>query len=294
MTEKPENQSGATDAAARPATGRSAGSPYDSPTEEIAVGRTTVPRTDEDLSIDATSQLPTYRPNLGKPVEQPAYVPTPMEMEDDGPPQKYAFEPEHTVPPAATAGTGARAGARKRARAIEDDTKGRGTLDLGLLILRLTVGGIFLFHALQKLTGWWNGPGLDGVEKGLSSGGWDQPKLMSILLTVGELGGSILLILGLATPLAAGAVLAIIIDAWLVKQAGTPGLQFSGDQGVELETLLLGASAGLILTGPGRIALDGRRGWATRPAAGSLLVLVAAIIAAACTWVFLHGGNPFI
>ncbi|MGO3328199.1 DoxX family membrane protein, partial [Gordonia sp. (in: high G+C Gram-positive bacteria)] len=38
----------------------------------------------------------------------------------------------------------------------------RGTVDLGLLILRLALGAVFVLHGLQKLTGWMNGPGPDG------------------------------------------------------------------------------------------------------------------------------------
>ena len=34
---------------------------------------------------------------------------------------------------------------------------------LGTLLLRLTVGGLFVGHGLQKLTGAFDGPGLDGV-----------------------------------------------------------------------------------------------------------------------------------
>ncbi|MEV0946203.1 DoxX family protein [Rhodococcus sp. NPDC049939] len=171
---------------------------------------------------------------------------------------------------------------------------GRGTLDLGLLVLRLAVGGTILVHGLQKLTGMWNGPGLGGFEEMLANGGFQQAKLLSVLGAVGEVVGGALLIVGLLTPLAAASVLAVMINAWAFRQIGQPGLEYFAPAGTEYETLL-GVCAGvIILTGPGRISLDGRRGWATRPFIGSLAALILGIAAGVCVWIFLNGANPLI
>lgn len=198
----------------------------------------------------------------------------------------YAYA---SIPPAANT-PGERSVAARR-RAVENR---RGTLDLGLLVLRLVVGAIFLYHGLQKLTGWFHGPGLDGTRDMMAEGGWDHPTLSTILLVVGEVGGGALLILGLATPLAAGAVLAVILDAWAWKQGMLPGFQFNSSvpTGVELDTILAGTAVAIILTGPGRLSLDRGRGWATRPFIGSFTALLLAVVAAALTFWYLHGGNP--
>ncbi|WP_255450066.1 DoxX family protein [Skermania sp. ID1734] len=270
-------------------TGRDASSPFDEPTEQLSrpVAGRTIPETDDDLNPVPTEQLPVYRPREGE-VPRPPSQPT----------EAYtAYTPPPTaVPPARveTVRTDTAPQVPAYSKRDLDPGLGRGTLDLGLLILRITVGGLFLFHGLQKLTGWWGGPGLDKMPDMVEHLGWKQPQISSVLLMVGEIGGGALLILGLATPLAAGAVLAVIIDAWLVRQAAAPGLQFTAPGGVEYETMLVAASASLILTGPGRIAVDGGRGWATRPYVGSFVVLLIAIAAAACMWIFMHGGNPFI
>jgi len=42
----------------------------------------------------------------------------------------------------------------------------------------------------------------------------------------------------------------------------------------------------ITLTGPGRIAIDGRRGWATRPFLGSFVVLLLGVAAGVCLWIF--------
>lgn len=171
----------------------------------------------------------------------------------------------------------------------------RGTLDLGLFILRLVVGGTFLYHGLQKLTGWFGGMGLDGTKQMVEQSGWKHPSIAAALVTAGEVGGGALLILGLATPLAAGAVLAVMLDAWMFKQGLAPDFQYDQGKGaVELDTILAGAAIAIIFTGPGRWALDRGRSWAVRPGAGSVVVVILAFAAAIFTYWYLHGGNPLV
>ncbi|MFG1795628.1 DoxX family protein [Nocardia sp. NPDC049149] len=245
-------------------TGRGVSSPFDSPTEQFPRLSKDVPRTDDELGLDPGPDVP----SVG------ADTPT------------YAYA---SIPPAANAPSDT---GRLRRRNGESR---RGTLDLGLFLLRLIVGGTFVYHGLQKLTGWFHGPGLDGTRDMMDNGGWDHPTLSAILVTVGELGGGALLVLGLATPLAAGAILAVILDAWAWKQGMIPGFQYNAGvkSGVELESILAGAAAVIILTGPGRLAFDRNRGWATRPFAGSFVVLLLAVAAAVGAYWYLHGGNPF-
>jgi putative oxidoreductase len=191
--------------------------------------------------------------------------------------------PFASIPPAPPPST-------ERRRTHRRPETGRGTTDFGLLGLRLVVGLTFLYYGLQKLAGWFNGPGLDGTQHFLEHGGWKHVGLSAALLTVSEVGGGALIVLGLATPLAAGAVLASITDAWLWKLSMRSGVAYAP---VELESILAGLSAALILTGPGRWSFDRNRGWATRPFIGSIAALVLALAAAAGGWIYLHGGNPF-
>ncbi|MFI9509877.1 DoxX family protein [Nocardia sp. NPDC052566] len=278
MTEKPNDTPAARPSPAGPTpamgeqtavstTGRGVTSPFDSPTETIPLTKD-VPRTDEELGLDPL--IPTVGESKAA---DTATIPT------------YAYA---SIPPAANQPGDT---ARLRRRNAENR---RGTLDLGLFLLRLIVGGTFIYHGLQKLTGWFHGPGLDGTRDMMDNGGWDHSTLATIMVTVGELGGGTLIVLGLATPLAAGAVLAVILDAWAWKQGMTPGFQYKAGvpTGVELESILAGTAAVLILTGPGRWSFDRNRGWSTRPFIGSFTALVLAIAAAVVTWWLLHGGNP--
>lgn len=259
--------------------GRPAGSPYDAPTGEFpsvktAIG-TDVPRTDDELGLEPDVPAATADSSS-------AQARTEKLTREDPPAATYSFA---TIPPA----TSTRADGAARLRRPRADTR-RGTQDLGLLGLRLVLGLTFLYHGLQKLAGWFHGPGLGGTRDMLTHGGWKHVELSASMLTVSEVGGGILIILGLATPLAAGAVLASITDAWLWKEGMAPGFQYKT---VELESILAGLAAVLILTGPGRLSFDRNRGWATRPMFGSFAVLVLALIAAAASWLYLHGGNPF-
>lgn len=251
--------------------GRPVTSPYDSPTTQMPKPdlHKDIPRTDEDLGLDPGDEVPT------------AGTAQAAGGGDDG----YGYA---SIPPAAAASAGT---VRLQRRNREPR---RGTLDLGLFVLRLVVGYTFIYHGLQKLTGWFHGPGLDGTKQMMETGGWDYPSLSTALVIAGELGGGILLVLGLATPLAAGAVLATILTAWMWKQGMIAGFQYNAGTptGVELDTILAGASLAIILAGPGRWSFDRARGWATRPAYGSFTVVLLAIAAAIASYIFLHGGNP--
>lgn len=179
----------------------------------------------------------------------------------------------------------------------------RGTLDLGLLILRLVVGATFTVHGLQKLTGWFNGPGPDGFADYLAnhpnpSIGFrgDVTTILSLVAGVSETAGGILLILGLLTPIAGAAVLGTIAIATTYKVTLAGGLWFfaadGGGNGIELEVLLAAAAAALILTGPGTYSVDRRWGWSRRPAWGSAACVVVAIGAAVAIWILFNGTDP--
>ncbi|MFW0786741.1 DoxX family protein [Gordonia sp. CPCC 206044] len=185
--------------------------------------------------------------------------------------------------------------AQKRAR--------RGTLDLGLLLLRVAVGVIALAHGTQKLFGWWNGPGLSGFEDFLINSpnpglGFDSgaARVLAIVGALSETLGGLMLVVGLFTPIAAAAVLGVMLVAGAFKATLAGGIWFfaadGNGAGLEYEGLLVVCAAVIILTGPGRISLDAPRGWARRPAWGSLALFVVAIAAAVAVWVVFNGTNP--
>src|SRR5438094_383136 len=77
---------------------------------------------------------------------------------------------------------------------------------IGKLILRATVGGYFVGHGLQKLTGRFGGAGLDGTGRFFESVGLRPGRESALLAGAAETGGGALLTLGLFTPAAASAL----------------------------------------------------------------------------------------
>jgi putative oxidoreductase len=158
--------------------------------------------------------------------------------------------------------------------------------DLGLLIIRAAVGGIFAAHGAQKVFGWWGGPGLDTFATNLTGMGFRQADVLSAATAFAELVGGVLVVLGLFTPLAAAALLSVAINAVWVRWGG--GL-FLVNGGYEFELALAAMAAGLTLTGPGRVALDYGRSWFRHPVIFGLLCLMIGVAVAVAVRLVWHG-----
>jgi putative oxidoreductase len=205
-------------------------------------------------------------------------------------------EPLPYVQPAADAAAPARPqevgpDAEERAKAAGR----RGTQDLGLLVLRVALGAIFIAHGLQKVFGWWGGPGLEGFKETLTEAGYQHADMLTYIAAGAQIASGVLLVLGLFTPVAAAVALAFLVNSLLAtftaqRQAG--GLFVLGSAAEHL-LMLAAAAAAIILAGPGRYGFDGGRGWARRPFIGSFLALVLAIGGGVAAWLYLRGINPF-
>ncbi len=75
-------------------------------------------------------------------------------------------------------------------------------IDIGLLIIRLVVGLLFVGHGAQKLFGWFGGYGIKGTGGWFESIGIKPGVTMALLAGLTELIGGLLFALGLLTPLA--------------------------------------------------------------------------------------------
>lgn len=181
--------------------------------------------------------------------------------------------------------------AEERAKAADR----RGTQDLGLLLLRVGVGLVFIAHGLQKVFGWWGGGGLDGFKTALSEAGYQHAGLLTYLGAGAQILAGVLLVLGLFTPLAAAGALAYLVNSLLTVLAAQRQdgyISVFGPDGVEYLLTLIVAVAAVILVGPGRYGFDAGRGWARRPFVGSFVALVLGVGGGIAAWFFLHGHNP--
>jgi putative oxidoreductase len=171
----------------------------------------------------------------------------------------------------------------------------RGTQHLGLLVLRVGLGGVFIAHGLQKLFGWWGGQGLTGFRNALSDVGHQHADILTYCAAGGEIAAGVLLVLGLFTPLAAAGVLAYLTNSLLAgmsAQHSPRSFPYFLPSGHEYEITLIVMAAAVILVGPGQYGFDAGRGWARRPFIGSFAALVVGIGAGVGLWILLNGANP--
>jgi putative oxidoreductase len=134
-------------------------------------------------------------------------------------------------------------------------------LDLGLLVIRVVVGLLFVGHGLQKLSGLFGGHGVDGTAGFFGQLGYPAPKLAAIAAGLGETLGGLLFALGLLTPLAAAALVGVMVNAIIVVHR--PNGIWVTANGYEYNLTLVAAAAGVALAGPGGWALDAALGWDT-------------------------------
>src|SRR5919199_1461883 len=129
----------------------------------------------------------------------------------------------------------------------------------GLLLFRVVLGGLMAAHGAQKAFGWFGGPGREGTKGMADAMGLRPAKAHAGLLQLSELGGGLLIVLGLLTPLAAAMIIGVMTVAfWLVHRSN--GF-FNGNGGYEFNLLIAAGAAALAFIGPGAWSLDRVIGW---------------------------------
>jgi putative oxidoreductase len=135
-------------------------------------------------------------------------------------------------------------------------------VDLGLLILRLVIGGVFIAHGAQKIFQ----VGLGNVGGMFGQMGVPMPGVAGPLVALVELLGGLALVFGLLTRLASLGLAIDMLGAILLVHLKN-GF-FMQNSGYEYALTLLGASLALMFTGAGAYSLDamiaGRRAGGTR------------------------------
>src|SRR5438105_4908400 len=114
--------------------------------------------------------------------------------------------------------------------------------DLGLLLLRLTLGAVFLAHGAQKAFGAFGGPGFEGATGFIGSMGFRPARVWAAAAVGGELVAGLLFALGLLTPLAGAFAIAsgvsperglftAIVAGFLISALGGSRVQIGGPTG---------------------------------------------------------------
>jgi putative oxidoreductase len=132
-------------------------------------------------------------------------------------------------------------------------------MDIGLFLLRLTIGLTLAAHGAQKLFGWFGGYGLEATGQAFETLGFRPGRRQALMAGLVEAGGGLLLVLGLLTPLAAAVVLSVMFVAAVsvhVKQGF-----FITSGGYEYTMVLGIAGLTLAFTGPGALSVDALLGY---------------------------------
>ncbi|MFC0250154.1 DoxX family protein [Citricoccus parietis] len=121
--------------------------------------------------------------------------------------------------------------------------------DAVLLLARLVLGVVLVAHGMQKVL-----QGVSATAQGFGGMGIPLPEAAAVITMAVEIGGGVLLILGLLTPIAG--VLAGLVLAGAVVFAHLSNGLFAADGGWELAAGLGVGALVLAVVGPGRFSLD--------------------------------------
>lgn len=151
--------------------------------------------------------------------------------------------------------------------------------DLGLLMVRIVVGALFIGHGLQKLAGWFGGHGLAGTGQWMESLGLRPGRVWAALAGTLELLGGLFFGLGLFNPLGTVFICAVMLMA--IARVHWPKGVWVTTGGYEYPLTIIALTVAVALVGPGRYALDPYMG-VTLPVvpvlvAGLLVALVVAV-----------------
>jgi len=132
--------------------------------------------------------------------------------------------------------------------------------DIAGLVLRVFLGVVMLPHGAQKLLGWFGGYGFSGT-MGFFTGNMGIPAVFAFLVIMSEFFGSLALIAGALTRLAAfGAGCIMLAAALMVHLPYGFFMNWAGKQqgeGFEFHLLAMAIAVTLMIIGGGRWSIDG-------------------------------------
>jgi len=132
--------------------------------------------------------------------------------------------------------------------------------DITGFVLRVLLGVVMLPHGAQKLLGWFGGFGFSGT-MGFFTGTMGIPAVFAFLVIMSEFFGSLALIAGAITRLAAFGAGCIMLGATLMVHLPNGFfMNWAGKQqgeGFEFHLLAMAIAVALMIKGGGRWSVDG-------------------------------------
>ncbi|MGH9007722.1 MAG: DoxX family protein [Acidimicrobiales bacterium] len=128
---------------------------------------------------------------------------------------------------------------------------------LALLVLRVSVGGVFMAHGINHIYG---GGKIAGTAGWFESLGMKPGRLHAWTASLTEVGASGLLFLGLLTPVAAAGVIGVMLVAWITNHRKNGFFIFRPGEGYEYVMTLTLMGVVISIIGPGEWSLDNATG----------------------------------
>lgn len=150
-------------------------------------------------------------------------------------------------------------------------------MSIGMLMLRIVVGLLFMGHGAQKLFGWFGGGGQEGTAGYLSTLGYRRPRLMALVGGLTEALGGLLIALGLFTPVGSALIVGMMVSAILVVHL--PNGVWNQNGGLELPLVNIMVATAIAFR-PGRYSLDSAFGFGWNGRLFGVLALSVGLLAA--------------
>jgi len=132
--------------------------------------------------------------------------------------------------------------------------------DTATLVLRVLLGVVFFPHGMQKLLGWFGGPGFEGT-MGFFTGTLGIPVIFAFLAIIAEGLGALGLITGFLTRISAfGIAVNMAVAVYLLHWQNGFFMNWFGKQageGYEYHLLVIAIAIALIIKGGGKLSVDG-------------------------------------
>jgi putative oxidoreductase len=128
------------------------------------------------------------------------------------------------------------------------------SVDLALLILRVTVGAVFLAHGINHIIG---GGKIAGTARWFDSLGMKPGILHAWTASLTEVAAGTLLVLGLLTPFGGAGVVGVMLVAWITNHRGNGFFIFRPGEGWEYVMTLTFSGVAIATLGPGQWSVDG-------------------------------------
>lgn len=151
-------------------------------------------------------------------------------------------------------------------------------MELGLLLLRFVVGGLFIVRGAQRRYGSFDGDGYERTLSQFRALGYRDASTVATVVTFTELTSGALLVLGLLTPVAAAGIVAVMVHAAISYDLIGRG-PWVTNAGFEYPLVLATVAVALAGMGPGTLSFDALFGL---PLNGWVFAIASAVLGIVC------------